>query len=283
VHTTYTGLALAVVNRKDGPSADAFSWAELGAAALKPLFESVKSTIRNRLESETYLPGDKIPSETALVKEFGVSAITVRRALRDLVVEGKLTTRPGIGVFVAGKTKVTRSLDTDFIFSLGERMKQSGIAPALQEISLELVHPDPAIQESLNVSSQSFVYRHEKLILADGEPVSLDITYLPETLGRQLRGGLSNEFVIPLLRDKGVALNRIRYRLEAGSATERERNSLNVPIGSPLLSVHYMPIGFLQKPLLVGHIVSRADMFAYELSVNVPAKEVRQNGIRQLR
>ena len=245
---------------------------------MKPLFEALKSTIRNRLESETYLPGSKIPSESALIKEFGVSAITVRRALRDLVVEGKLTTRPGIGVFVAGRTKVTRSLDADFIYSLGERMKQAGIAPTLQEISLELVHPDSTIREGLTLPPRSFVYRHEKLILADGAAVSVDITFLPEKLGRQLRGELSKEFIIPLLRDKGITLSKIRYRLEAGSATERERDSLGLPVGSPLLSVHYMPVSSSGKPILVGHIVSRADMFAYELSVDVGGNKTGPTG-----
>jgi GntR family transcriptional regulator len=239
---------------------------------LSTLFESVKTTIRDRLEARIYRPGDKIPSGTALVKEFGVSAITVRRALRDLVIEGTLVTRPGIGVFVAGATRVSRSLDEDFMFSLGERMKQAGVAPGLKELSLELIRPDTTVGTALGLRSNEFVYRHEKLILADNGPVSIDVTYLPENLGRRLRSGIASEFIIPLLIDSGIQLEKIRYRIEARSASEREAKSLGVNAGAPLLSVQYAPLNSNRKPILIGHIVSLANMFSYELSVPVRVK-----------
>lgn len=245
---------------------------------LSTLFESVKTSIRDRLEAQIYRPGDKIPSESALVKEFGVSAITVRRALRDLVVEGTLVTRPGIGVFVADGTRVSRSLDEDFMFSLGERMKQAGVVPGLKELSLELLRADTKVGMALRLRSNEFVYRHEKLILADKRPASIDVTYLPEKLGRRLRSGIAKEFIIPLLINSGIQLEKIRYRIEARSASEREAKSLGVNAGAPLLSVQYAPLGPNQRPILIGHIVSRASMFSYELSVPV---RLRTTGTRK--
>ncbi|HEY6579155.1 MAG TPA: GntR family transcriptional regulator, partial [Rhizomicrobium sp.] len=74
------------------------------------LYETVKSALRDRIVSGRYQPGQKIPSESELIREFGVSAITVRRAVRDLTIEGRLIGRQGLGVLVADRRRITRSL-----------------------------------------------------------------------------------------------------------------------------------------------------------------------------
>jgi GntR family transcriptional regulator len=73
------------------------------------LYKHVTRELRRRIDRGVYGRGDRIPSERALVKELRVSAITIRRAIRDLSFEGLLIRRQGLGVFVAQKPKIVRS------------------------------------------------------------------------------------------------------------------------------------------------------------------------------
>lgn len=66
-----------------------------------PLYQQIKSDIRNKIGRAEWLPGQKIPSENTLVKRLGVSRMTIHRALRELTSEGLLDRVHGLGTFVA--------------------------------------------------------------------------------------------------------------------------------------------------------------------------------------
>lgn len=69
--------------------------------AALPLYRQVKEHLARQIESGTYAPGERVPSEHALVAELGVSRMTVNRAIRELTAEGWLTRVPGVGTFLA--------------------------------------------------------------------------------------------------------------------------------------------------------------------------------------
>jgi DNA-binding GntR family transcriptional regulator len=231
------------------------------------LYETVKSSLRDRIVSGVYKPGQKIPSESELIREFGVSAITVRRAVRDLTIEGRLIGRQGLGVFVADKRRITRSLNPDYSTSLGDEIRRAGFVPGLKELSLTLIAPEPAIADALRLATEEAIYRHEKVILADGKPICYDVAFLPQALGDILRGDLATEFLLPLLGKYGIRCELIDYRVEAASAMEREAAVLDVPVGAPLLGVWYCPIELNQRRVFVGHMLACAEWFSFEFRV----------------
>ena len=234
---------------------------------MNTLYERVKSSLRERIVDGTYKPEQKIPSEAELIREFGVSAITVRRALRDLRVEGRLISRQGLGVFVADKPRITRSLNPDYRASLGDEMRRAGFTPSLKEISLTLVEPEPSIADALQVSASELIYKHEKIILANGKPVCFDVAFLRRQLGDLLRSHLRTEFLMPLLARHGVRYEVVDYRIEAASAMKREAVLLEVPIGTPLLGVWYYPVAPNQQRILIGHTLACAEWYAFEFRV----------------
>ena len=73
------------------------------------MYERVKERILEDIRSRRLLPGAKLPSERGLCQEYGVSRITVRRAIRDLVVEGVLNSIPGKGTYVRDSTRSRRT------------------------------------------------------------------------------------------------------------------------------------------------------------------------------
>lgn len=228
------------------------------------LYEDVAGELRQRISRGVYRPGTRIPSESELVREFRVSAITVRRAIRDLTLEGLLFGRQGLGVFVADNRRIVRSLGRDFKTSFGDEMRRAGVEPGIKELSLALVPADALVSARLECERGTLVYRHEKLVLGDGEPVGHDVAHLPRELGDVLKQELSHEFVFPLLVAHGIRIHHVDFEIEGGAVSEEQTSLLGLPIGFPLLVVYYTPIGANGTPILSGRAISRADRFSYK-------------------
>lgn len=91
-------------------------------------FDQIQTIIKDRMEMGTYKPGDKIPGERTLSKEYAVSHVTVNKAIAGLVSKGLLERRHGIGSFVAtpkhdivyrntiGYISISAETDSDALF-----------------------------------------------------------------------------------------------------------------------------------------------------------------------
>src|SRR5438874_10348930 len=119
--------------------------------------------------------GDSIPSERRLSTDFGVSRLTIRAALDELVREGYLVRRHGSGTFV-GQPKIAQQLT---LTSFSEDMRRRGMLPDSRTLSLENVHAGARVGRALNVSPDERVFQITRLRLADGEPMALETLHVP--------------------------------------------------------------------------------------------------------
>src|SRR5690625_2824962 len=150
----------------------------------KPLlYSAVADEIRKRVASGEYSPGMKIPSHAELVKIFGVSPITIRRALQELMLEGLLYGHQGRGVFVTDQKRIVRVLTSSLGWPLGNDIARAGYEPSIEELSYEVIDPKSG---RTKLQGQT-VHRHEKRIFADGTPIALDIVHLPSGIGEAMR------------------------------------------------------------------------------------------------
>ncbi|MGH7279376.1 MAG: GntR family transcriptional regulator [Candidatus Rokuibacteriota bacterium] len=227
------------------------------------LYRTVATELRDRIKRGIYRPGKRVPTEAELMQEFRVSGITVRRAIRDLVLEGLLQGRRGAGVFVCERRRVVRSLGGDFRASLGDEIWRAGEEPGIRELACELVDAPDEVARRLRLRPAVRVYRQEKLVLAGGEAVSVDVAYLPRRLGDRVKAGLAREFIFPVLLAAGVAIPCIDFTVEGGTLSESESRLLGLPLGSPALVVNYAPLDSHGRALMTGRSVSRADRFTY--------------------
>jgi DNA-binding GntR family transcriptional regulator len=219
------------------------------------------------LDAGLYQPGARIPTVGQLAAEFGVSTITVRRAIRDLSLEGRLTGRQGLGVFVARRQRMMRFLRVDGIAPIEEDMRRSGFEPSVQDLDMTLIAGDRDAFPKPRGRRNTATYRLERILLADGEPVALDTVWLPRWLGDTLKSELPGHFVMSLIGAHGIAFDHIDYDLEGATASEAQASLLNVMTGFPLLVIRYTPIGLDGLPMLKGRTTSRADRFTYQFCV----------------
>lgn len=150
-----------------------------------PLYIQLQDIIIKKIEEKKYLPGEAIPSERKMAETYGVNRMTVKRAVEKLVEEGYLIRRPGSGTFVAKRDN--KKIDFDYALEADN----VGISAMLREIGVNLtnkvlgagsVEGNSFLNYQLGLKKSEPVWGLHRVRLGDGEPFSIECTYVPEKL-----------------------------------------------------------------------------------------------------
>lgn len=213
-----------------GPPGDSGDHAR-AAAARVPKYYEVKRQLLELIESMT--AGSPVPPERELSHRYGTSRTTVRQALAELAVEGRLLRLQGRGTFVA-KPKVAQLLE---LASYTEGMRAHGLRPQTRILDTGYVTADEQLAGLLGVAPRSRVLRVDRLRLADGEPMSVDASHLPAERFPGLRRNLERHASLyeALATDYGVDLAEAEETIETVLADPKYAALLGVDVGLPLL------------------------------------------------
>jgi DNA-binding GntR family transcriptional regulator len=234
------------------------------------LYNDLLARLRARIVDGTYPPGSRLPSLSEMVKEFEVSAITVRRALRELTYEGLIQGRQGLGVFVKTRPRIHRVLAGDPNRSIGDEVGRAGFVPRLEEIDYRAVNAEDDIAARLGVRPGSTIFHHQKLTYASDEPVALHVLHLRPALARKLRPELSKLFVFALLEKHGILVDNLKCEFSSTNLAQEHAYLFDLPTGQPMMRVDYTAYDLHGKPLLLGTTICRPDRFVFE--VNLPRR-----------
>jgi DNA-binding GntR family transcriptional regulator len=240
-----------------------------GSASNRFLYRGVAEVLRYRIQSGEYSPGTQIPTVAELASQFEVSTITIRRAIRDLSLEGKVVGRQGLGIFVAKDRRIVRTLSVDGIAPIEHDMVRSKVQPSLLDLGMTIVS---ARQEPFLAKlgkGQRSLLRLDRVLLADGEPVGLDVLWLSHRTAESLKDHLNGKFLMSLLEGRGISVDSVTYQVEATTADDAQASRLGLVVGFPLLVVRFFPVDDATKPILVGQTITRADRFTYEVGTRV--------------
>ena len=212
-------------------TASAAPMAEEGADKPHPKYYVVKGRLAEMLAGLS--PGEALPPERALAEMFSTSRTTVRQALHELTIEGRLVRRHGRGTFAA-PPKVAQPLQ---LTSYTEDMRRQGLASRSRLLSVSYVRADEALAERLQLRRGTRVLRISRLRLASEEPMAIETTHLEAArfpgLARLLGDSVS---LYALLSERyGVHLARAEETIETVPATPLEAGLLEVTVGYPLM------------------------------------------------
>ncbi|HEU5268169.1 MAG TPA: GntR family transcriptional regulator [Jatrophihabitans sp.] len=200
-------------------------------AAREPKYYLVKRHLLDLIEALP--PGSLLPTERVLTVELATSRTTVRRALSELVGEGRLVRRQGSGTYVA-EPKISWPLQ---MTSFTEQASAKGFTASTQLLEAVRTRADEDIAARLAVQAGAPVYLIERLRLVDSTPMAVETSHLSAARFPGLIGELRKvSSLYRVLADKyGVQLLEAEETIETAAASPREAALLDVDTGSPIL------------------------------------------------
>ena len=142
-------------------------------------YEQIARDIYNDIASGKYEPGSQLALEKEMCAQYGVSRITVKRAVDELVKQGLVVKRRGSGTFVKG----VQEEDVENVGMCGQfggfSNTHQGHQVSTDVKKFEIVHPSPEVAEKLKISTEDFVYDIIRIRYLDGKPENVEYTQMP--------------------------------------------------------------------------------------------------------
>jgi GntR family transcriptional regulator len=178
--------------------------------------------------------GDRVPSERELAAAWGVARMTLRRALDELVAEGRIAREPGRGTFVA-RPRMARHLS---ISSFTEQMRQQGRVPGSRVVEFRRIRSGARQARQLRLPVGDPIVRFTRLRLADEEPIGLETTCVSAALVPGLKeSDLRGSWYELLGAAYGIRIARGTSLLEPALITERQAALLETAPGRPAFRI----------------------------------------------
>jgi GntR family transcriptional regulator len=180
---------------------------------------------------ESLRVGQAIPSERQLTQEIGVSRLTVRAAIDELVRDGYLDRRHGSGTYVT-EPKIAQPLT---LTSFSEEMRRRGMVPGSRTLELTVTSAGARLARRLQVSPEEPLVRVKRLRLADSEPMAMEVLHIPEALVPGLtKADLENRSFYELLAERyEIVIGSGTQTIEPTVTNEEESEVLGVPLHTP--------------------------------------------------
>jgi GntR family transcriptional regulator len=227
-----------------------------------PLYGKVEEALASEIAQGELRPGDQLPSEDQLLDRFGVSRITVRRAIQTLIQPRLVEIRRGHGTYVLAP-QISQELTrlTGFV----EDMAAHGRKSTSRVLSQGVVAADASVARQLGISKGTKVMRIERVRLADSVPMSFDETYLPLDIGKQIvRHDLRVNPIFSLLEEKyGIPLAEAEYVLEAAAASAHVAEALGVAERFPIFRIERTSSTQQGKPIDYEILSYRGDLIRF--------------------
>ncbi|GBD16970.1 HTH-type transcriptional repressor DasR [bacterium HR26] len=213
-------------------------------------------------------PGDPLPPERQLELEYGVSRVTVRQALQQLVLAGRLERIQGRGTFVA-RPKLEQVLA---LTSFTEDMIQRGLRPGSRTLGVEQLAASPSVAQHLRLPEGSPVLMLRRLRLADDEPMALETVYLPASRFPDLtQTDLTNRSLYAWLAERhGVELTHATQTIEATVLGAEEARLLEVAPGIPAFRLERVSYDQFGRPVELVRSLYRGDRYKLHARLERP-------------
>jgi GntR family transcriptional regulator len=227
-----------------------------------PLHQQLKAAIEERIASGEWLPGTQVPSERELCEQYGISRITVRQALTALVMEGRLIRTQGRGTFVASP-RIEQQLTQ--LTGFTQDMRARGKRPSARVLEAGSMSALPLIARVLKIEVGESVIMLKRLRLADGEPVAIEIAYLPENRCRGLlKEMLATRSLYDILTRKyDLKPARAMQQMEAIACPAAEAKLLGTRRGAPVLHIHRTTYDREGRPFELVESFYRGDRYTF--------------------
>ena len=222
-----------------------------------PLYIQFKEYLLDRIERGELEPGQWLPSEREFCDQFGVSRITIRQALNELMRDGLIQSVPGKGMSVAQKQEGRFRPMASF----SQYIRARGQSPSSRVLEQTVIRASRGLARELQIQTHAEVVLIERLCLADGEPCVLQTAYLPSELCPNiLKQDFAEESLHQTLRGEyGLVPVGADNSFEARLAELGEEELLRLPHPSAVLVMRQTSYLRDGRPLQYTRLIYRAN------------------------
>lgn len=201
-----------------------------------PMHQVIYDDLAARIASGDLAPETKLPGESELAEQFGVSRMTVRQALGRLQDDRLVTRRQGTGTFVAASARPMRRLNR-----LAPFREEFGVGEASVETEIkhrEVLPPPEHVRRALGLKERAATVHMVRVRHIDDHPASVQESWVPYALVPALaREDLVNGSMYTTLRQHGVELGFAEQEMSAAIVEGQEAAWLQVSAGSPVMLI----------------------------------------------
>lgn len=238
-----------------------------------PKYHQIYLVLREQLDEGRFADG--MPGELALMAQFGVARVTVRRALGQLAEEGLISRNPGRRTqpvakaaqpdphgAADGKTRAS-------LRGLLENLVTMGLHTSVKVIDVATIPASVQIAEALQLAAGTAVQKAVRVRSTRDGPLSHITTYVPERVARRFgRRELAKKPILVLLEEAGVKVGRAHQTISARLADNVLAEHLEVSVGSALLAVRRLIYDDAERPVQWLHGFYRPDRYTYEMQLS---------------
>ena len=210
-------------------------------------------------------PHDPLPSERALMTTYGVSRMTVRRALGLLVEEGLVYRRRGSGTYVADPAMISKTLS---LTSFSEDVRERGMTPGALTQQVRRLPAEADVAADLGLSPGADVVHLERVRTADGIPLCIEDVWLAGDLVPEDFASGTVVSLYDTLSDLGVEPQVASQTIRATVVNVDQAALLDVAPHSAAFSVSRVTYSADGRPIERAHSLYRADRYDFTFAVH---------------
>jgi GntR family transcriptional regulator len=228
--------------------------------------------LRDRILSNAFQPGARLPTEVDLARFHRVSRVTVRRALAELSREQLIERRRASGTRVIYQPS-SKPMTAD-IANVLATLVEMGERTSSKLLSFTYVPATGAVAEALGVKATEKLQRSVRVRFTGGMPFSYLVAHVPERIGRTYsRKDLADKPLLALLERSGVKIERASQRISAVLATPETAQALKVRVGSPLIELVRVVHDSDGRGVEHLHALYRPDRYTLEMELERSAEK----------
>jgi len=229
------------------------------------VYVQIRESLRAEITKGLLKRGEQLPSENELASKYNVSRMTIRESIEDLVDEGLLYRRHGVGTFVA-YPHLQR--DHTRLTSFFDKAENEGIQVRATLLSLEVIPAISKVAQALDIPAGSRVIRVKTLRYADNVPITVHDAHVPhEPFAAIANENLEVQHLWTLFEKYGYRVKRAIQRLEAREASKEIAHLLKIKEGAPVLFKERTVYADDGTPVEFTYCYNRGDMYSLTVAL----------------
>ncbi len=252
-----------MARRREGPIIDTRLDISIDRSSPVPLYHQVVTAIETAIRDGQLAPGTRIDNEVEFANQLNVSRPTMRKAMSELVRQGLVVRKRGIGTQVISN-HMRRPLELSSLF---DDLVRTGKKPKTQVLEFTHLPAEADILETLGLPEGASVYYFKRLRFADGRPLAIMRNWVREDIATFTEAELIEGGMYHRMRLAGVTFKLAYQRMGATVAKAEESELLEVELGAPLITMERTTLDDMGRVVEAGTHLYRADSYSFEVTL----------------